>query len=348
MTTSEFINKAKIVHENRYDYSKVEYNNGNEKVEIICPKHGSFYQQPNNHLQGNGCPKCVINSKKEDDIEKYLSSLIGAENVIRKDRIVLRGKELDFYLPKYKIGIEYDGLYWHSEVYKDKNYHLNKTNECEGKGIRLIHIFEDEWIQKKPIVKSMLANLVGCIENKIYARKCIVKEVSSSDAMTFLDENHIQGKCGSSVRLGLYYNDELVSLMTFGAPRFAKTDGKEKWELLRFCNKINTSVVGGASRLFKHFIMEYNPQEIISYADRRYSVGKLYETLGFELYNISRPNYYYVRGRERIYRYNLRKQVLVEKYGCPKDMTEREFCHQQNWFRLYDCGMLCFSWKNKK
>lgn len=348
-TTEAFIEKAKYIHNDAYDYSKVNYVDNNTKVEIICPKHGSFWQDPGNHLQGNGCPKCAfITSSKEDEIEEYLISLIGEENVIKRDRFILKGKELDLYLPKYKLGIEYNGLYWHSEIYRDKDYHVKKTEECNAKGIRLIQIFEDEWLNKKDIVKSMLANILGQTKNRIYARKCIIKEVNSKEAGLFLDANHIQGKCGSKIKLGLYHNNELVSLMLFGESRHFIGDGKNKWELLRFCNKLNTNVIGGASKLFHYFVTHHNPNEIISYADRRISIGNLYYKLGFSLYNISKPNYYYIWGLKRIYRYNLRKQVLVEKYGCPIDMTEKKFCYNQNWYRIYDCGMLCFVWKNQK
>lgn len=348
-TTPEFVQKAQFVHGNKYDYSKTEYHATNEKIEIICPKHGAFWQEPGNHLQGNGCPKCApLSSRKEDEIETYLISLIGEENVIKRDRIILKGKELDLYLPQYKIAIEFDGLFWHNELNKETNYHLNKTEECKTKGIRLIHIFEDEWIEKQEIVKSMLANILGQTKNRIYARKCSIKEVTPKEAGLFLDTNHIQGKCGSKIKLGLYYDNELVSLMTFGQSRHFIGNGEKKWELLRFCNKLYTNVIGGASKLFHYFVTHYDFNEIISYADRRFSVGNLYYKLGFELYNVSRPNYYYVKGVKRIYRYNLRKQVLVEKYGCSVDMTEKEFCYQNHWYRIYDCGMLCFVWKNKK
>ena len=347
--TEAFIEKARKIQGNKYDYSQVVYKSSSEHVKIICPQHGIFFQSPSNHLQGYGCPKCTpLHSKCEDEIIDFLSSLIGADNVIQRDRIILAPKEIDIYIPSLKIGIEYDGLFWHSEVVKDSNYHLAKTEECEKKGIRLVHIFEDEWRERKNIVKSILRNLVNQTESKIYARKCQIKEVPSSEASIFLENNHLQGRCPSQVKLGLYYKDELVSLMTFGKSRHFIGNGKPQWELLRFCNKITTNVVGAASKLLKHFINLYNPNEIVSYADRRISIGNLYSQLGFELYNKSKPNYYYIIDNIRKYRFNYRKSILVKKYNCPKDMSEHDFCLSRKWYRIYDCGCLCYRLKLKE
>ena len=350
-TTEEWVSIAKEIHGDKYDYSKVEYINGNTKVCIICPKHGEFWQDPSNHIHlKEGCPKCGnIISDPEKEIVKYLQSIL-KENISIKENVknIINNGEIDILIPEYNIGIEFDGLYWHSEIYRNKYYHLNKTLECEKKGIRLIHVFEDEWIYKQDIIKSMFNNIFGITKNKIYGRKCNIKEVTSHDASIFLEKNHLQGKCGSSVKLGLYYNNELVSLMTFGKSRHFIGNGKPQWELLRFCNKLNTNVIGGASKLLNYFINQYQPQEIVSYADRRWSQGSLYKTLGFSKYNESKPNYYYIINRKREYRFNLRKSILIKKYGCPKNVSEHKFCLSQKWYRIYDCGCLCYIWKNKK
>ena len=247
-----------------------------------------------------GCPHCYNNTSfQEVELSDYIKSLLKLdETFITNNRNVLDNNELDIYIPDRKIAIEYDGLYWHNELHKDKNYHLNKTNLCNEKGIRLIHIFEDEWLYKKDIVKSRLKNLFHINDEKIYARKCVIKEVSYKKCNDFLNENHIQGMCVSKYRYGLYYENELVSLMTFGKLRknLNGNGTQDEFELLRFCNKMNTSVVGGASRLLKHFIKTLHPKTIISYADRRWSDGHLYETLGFEHTHDSKPSYFYVVG----------------------------------------------------
>lgn len=344
-TFEEFYQKATLIHGDTYVYNDENYIKNNIKIGITCKKHGVFYMTPANHLQGQQCPKCCFNnSKGENELLDFITSLMG-EKVIQRDRTILKGEELDILIPNEKIAFEYNGLHWHSELIKDKNYHLNKTKKCEKQNIKLFHIFEDEWIKKQNILKSMIRNLFNKTENKIFARKCVIKEVSSKDALIFLEKNHLQGKCNSSIRYGLYYNNKLVSLMTFGKSRHFIGNNNYQWELLRFCNILNTNVIGGASKLFKHFVKIHNPNSVVSYADRRWSNGNLYDKIGFVKYNESAPNYYYVINGKRYYRFNFRKSILVKKYNCPLEMSEHEFCFSQKWYRIYDCGCLCYKWE---
>jgi hypothetical protein len=135
-------------------------------------------------------------------------------------------------------------------------------------------------------------------------------------------------------------------LVTFGKQRI-NVGGKKKdnsYELIRLCTKLDTNVVGGASRLFKYFVKNYNPHTVISYADRRWSVGGIYNKLNFVLKHTSQPSYFYVMNKKRVNRYSMRKDILVSKYGCPIDMTEKEFCYSKGWYRIYDCGCLCYEW----
>ena len=212
LTTEGFICKANILH-NKYDYSETQYVNSKTKVNIKCKEHGIFEQIPNDHLSGKGCPKCgLIYNKMEEEVKDFIKSL--NINIIENSKEIIAPLELDVFIPLHNLAIELNGLYWHSEVYKDNNYHLNKTKLCQGKNIKLIHIFEDEWVFKKEIVKSRLKNILGLTPNKIYARKCVIKEVTSKECKTFLDDNHIQSNVNSKVKLGLYYNNELISIMT--------------------------------------------------------------------------------------------------------------------------------------
>lgn len=347
LDNDKFIEASRQIHSGKYDYSNVNYENNHSKVSIICPTHGEFWQMPINHLRGCGCPKCGCSttSKNEEEIMEFL----GIDGYELHNRDILNGREIDIYIPSLKLGIEYDGLRWHSEIFnKDTNYHLLKTEECERQGIRLIHIFEDEWQYKRDIVKSRLLNLIGKTPNKIYARKCIIKEVDRYTASKFLDENHIQGNCNSSYRYGLYYNDELVSIMTFGKLRknLGSTDKDGYYELLRFCNKSNTTVIGGASKLFKHFLKEKKPTNVISYADRRWSNGNLYEKLGFTLNHKSKPSYFYVVNDKRENRFKYRKDVLV-KGGYDSSKTEHQIMLERGIYRIYDCGCLVYEYKKR-
>lgn len=344
-TSEEFISKANIIFNNFYDYSKVNYTKSNEKIEILCPKHGSFFITPNSHLMGHGCPYCNRNiSKQEKELKDFIESLINKENIIYNSRNIIENNEIDIFIPKYMIAFEYNGLYWHNEINKENNYHLVKTKLCNEKGIQLIHIFEDEWLYKKDIVKSRITNLLGLNQYKIFARKCYIKELSYEESKQFLEKNHIQGNSISKIRIGLFHDNELVSIMTFGSLRknLGCKNTKNTYELLRFCNKLNTTVIGGASKLLNYFIKTYNPEKIISYADKRWSKGNLYETLGFVLDHESKPNYFYVIKNKRINRFSLRKDVLMKKFNCPQNMSEHEFCLSKKWFRIYDAGCLCY------
>lgn len=344
-----------IIKYSIYDYSKTVYKGIKNKIEVICPKHGSFWQTAENHFHNNHkCPKCSRSekstSKNENEIYTFIKKCYN--NIEQSNRIVLDGKEIDIYTPELKIGIEYNGLYWHSDLIVNNNYHLNKLNLANSKGINLIQIFGDEWLYKQDIVKSRLLNIFGKTPNKIYARKCIIKEVSSKDCSNFLDQNHIQGKLGAMVRLGLYYNDELVSLMTFGNLRknLGQTSKEGSYELLRFCNKLNTTVVGGASKLFKYFINNYSPNSIISYADRRWSEGNLYYNLGFKLLGETKPNYFYIDTKDttkRESRFKYRKDILV-KQGFDPQKTELEIMKDRGYIKIYDCGTLKFGYEKRE
>lgn len=351
LSFEECVNKANLVHNFAYTYDSDGFKNTDSYVNIHCSKHGVFRQQMKNHLIGQKCPLCFKEkSNVEQQVLDLCKTLVGEENIICNDRTILGGKELDIYIPSKNIAIEINGLIWHSEKFnKDNAYHAKKTELCEKQGIRLIHIFEDEIEFNFNIIKSRLMHLFGVIDNKIYARKCIIKHINNKISKEFINQNHIQGYTNSQYNIGLYYNDELVSVMSFCKQRInvGRKSNTNEWELLRFCNKLNTTVVGGASKLLKFFIKEINPENIISYADRRWSNGNLYEKLKFSLSHISKPSYFYinVKPHKRVNRFNLRKNILVEKYNCPIDISEHEFCLSKGWYRIYDCGCLCYIWK---
>ncbi len=343
--TDKFIDLSIKIHNGNYSYENAHYVNNSTPLLITCKKHGDFWQIPHNHLQGKGCPVCGNNlSISENEIAEFLKE--NGVNIIKKDKKILNGKEIDILLPEYNIGIEYDGLYWHSDEFKDKNYHINKTNECSEKGIRLIHIFEDEWVQKKDIVKSRLLNVLNKTKNRIFARLCKIMEVKSTEAKEFLDNNHIQGNVYGKFNIGLYFNDELVSLMTFGSKRknLGSTTKDGEYELLRFCNKLNTTVIGGASKLFKYFIEKYNPEKITSYCDLRWSNGNLYEQLNFKLSHVSKPNYFYIQGNNRKNRFKYRKSELI-KEGYDENKSETEIMKERGIHKIYDCGCKVYEYK---
>ena len=283
------------------------------------------------------CTTCnpLINpvSTQETEVLKFIEENYSGK-IIQNDRKILNGKELDIYLPELKLAFEFNGLYWHGELHKDKDYHINKTNNCKSKDIQLIHIFQDDWEYKQDIIKSRILNLINK-STKIFARKCIIKEVNYIITKEFLIKNHIQGYTISKINLGLYYNDELVSLMTFGS---RKISSLTSFELLRFCNKLNTSVVGGASKLFKYFINNYNINELISYADICWSNGNLYKQLGFTYIKDTKPNYWWVIDNIKSHRFNWRKDKLQSMNMLLENETEVSCMHRLGHYRIYDTG----------
>jgi predicted Zn-ribbon and HTH transcriptional regulator len=296
------------------------------------------------------CPKCnpkKIMSNPEFEIFSYITDElnISKEEIMQSDRSGIAGrsehnnspKELDLYLPKYKFAIEYDGLYWHSEKYLDKNYHLDKTKSCESNGIQLLHIFENEWLNpiKKDIWKSIISTKLN-MNKRVYARKCSITEINSKQSMNFLNNNHLQGGAGAKYHIGLFYNNELISVATFGKPRFNKN---YEFELVRFANKKFISVIGGFSKLLKYFERIYNPSSIITYADRRISSGNLYEKTGFKFLRDTNPNYFYINEMELESRIKFQKHKLknlLEDFN--PDLSEHENMLNHGIFRIYDVG----------
>jgi len=336
------VEKAGEVHNNKYDYSSVNYVNAHTKIIIKCPTHGEFTQLPYDHLSGHGCNKCASSiSSYEVEINEFINSL--DVSTITSSMSIIKPQQLDIFIPLHKIAIEFNGLYWHSDNFIDKNYHLNKTKACEDIGIQLIHIFEDEWVNKKDVVKSRLRNLLGVTEYKIYGRKCSIKEITNNISRIFLDKNHLQGFTNSTVKLGLFHEEELVSVMLFNKPRIGIGQDYDGYELTRFASKLNTSVIGGADKLLKYFVKNTKPKKIVSYADKRWSNGDLYEKLGFKLTHENKPNYWYVLGKTRKHRFNYRKNALKEKGIDITNKTEHEIMLNLGIYRIYDCGTLSYT-----
>ena len=266
------------------------------------------------------------------------------------DRKILKGKELDIYIPSRNIAIEYDGNMWHTEKYgKDRNYHLNKTNECNKLGIGLIHICDDEFIHHKNLVLSKIRHLLNVKtegQTVIPGRKCTITEICKDVAKIFLETNHIQGFANSTLYLGAYYNNELVGVMTF----IEETPGR--WNLTRYASLYNAVCQGVGGKLFKHFIRNYNVEEVKTFADRRWTMwaeDNLYTKLGFKMVQTMKPDYYYynkkVDGTKRFHKFGFRKQILHKKYGLPLTMTETEMTRKLGYDRVWNCGLFKYVWK---
>lgn len=294
--------------------------------------------------------KICKSSKEELRVREYIKSIYLGEQIYNS-RKYTGGREIDIYLPSKGLGIEYAGLYYHCEnsTGKDKKYHLEQLENCINNNIKLILIFSDEWKYKTEIVKSKLNFLLGNTEQfiKIHGRKCTIREISNYDKNQFLLENHLQGSDQSKIKLGAYFKDELVSVMTFGKKRVAlgnKNQITDKdYELIRFAIKKSCIVHGIASKLLHYFILNYTPKSILTFADRRWSDGKLYEKMGFSLIKITPPNYWYTKGYEtRMHRYNFTKHKILNLYSGDPALTEWENMKSLKYDRIWDCGNLKF------
>lgn len=316
------------------NFVKFKCNNCDSEIEIT--KQLLYERFKRNH---DVCTKCnPIGQSNRSFYEKELTSFFDELKVSNQNNVrnIIKG-EIDVYLPQNKIAVEINGLYWHNELFVHPNYHLDKTIQAQNQDIQLLHIFEDEWLYKKEIVKSILKNKLKITPHRIYARKCRISEIDNKTSKKFLKQNHIQGEVNSKIRLGLFYENELVSLITFSKGRVIMGGKDNEWELTRFCNKLETNVIGAANKLFKHFVNSYKPEKIISYSDIRLFDGGLYTTLGFERKSQSPPNYWYVINGVRYYRFNFRKSKLVTE-GYDKNKTEKQIMFDRKIYRIYDCG----------
>lgn len=350
-----FYERRKVTLE-KLGLTNVEIDPYNKTTKFTCPKCGMTTESSDSILiytdrayRGlTPCLHCLpyhsTESGEERQLKEYIASIYDGP-ITKLNRSNCDGKyEYDIYLEDLKIAFEYNGLYYHSLEMKnnDKDYHLKKTLYGNEHGFRVVHIFSDDWIHKSDIVKSRIASMLGLSEYRIFARKCKLEHlVDSSVVNSFMIENHIQGACSFSQAYGLYYEETLVAVMTFGRSRFNSSD----IELLRYCSIKGTNVVGGASKLFKYYLAN-NPdvKKVISYSDIAWNTGTLYTNLGFRLVSCSKPSYSYVKSNGdgiRENRMKFQKDKLV-KAGADPNKTEYEIMKDLGYFQVYNCGMMKF------
>jgi hypothetical protein len=308
------------------------------------------------------CPICfppeTSMSKPENEVCDFIRSILPNTEIVRNTRSVISPYELDIYIPVKQVAIEFNGMIWHSENFgkKEKKYHLKKTDECVKKNIRLIHVFESEWVNKRDIVKRKIARVLGINLDtgavKIFARKCTIKEISSKESSEFLTQWHIQGKDNARIRFGAYHGEKLVACMTFGAKRIALgssgNKNQKEYEMYRFCVG-NVPVVGIAGKLLAAFIKKYEPENILTFADIRYSgYDAFYEKIGFKKITNTPPNYYYFHVKSPYdlkHRYAFRKSELSKKlYQFDPVLSEWENMKNNGFDRIWDCGNVKYIW----
>ena len=329
-------NMTKIEYMNKFGVSGTTCNELHEKMSKLAVK-------------ANISMVRDFSSSQEREIKSFVESL-GFE--CRSDRHILCGRELDIYIPEKKLAIEFNGNMWHSEKFgKDRDYHLNKLEECNKQGVKLIQIFEDEFEEHKDIVFAKIKHILGKEDvnsPKIQGRKCKIKEILKIDAEQFLNLNHIQGFASSTVYLGAIMEGKLVAVMCF------LNESGGKWNLTRFASLNGCICQGVASKMFSYFINRYDPRFVRSFADRRWTTNgndNLYVKLGFVLDEVLRPEYRYYNHKvdkyKRFHKFGFRKQTLHNKYGLPMHMTETEMATALGYVRIWDCGLFKYVWRKE-
>lgn len=336
-----FMEKGITVMSSHYEVSQ-------SKLDVVCEKGHKFKYSWADFRRNGACPFCNFGSSKmERDIKEYVESL-GFE-AEANNRRVIHPLEIDVFIPEIMVGIETCGLYWHSQLAgeKDYKYHFNKLEKCEAVGIRLITIFEDEYCNNKPLVYKRIAHILNKnYGEKIYARKCLVSRIDADTANKFVEENHLQGVGQANIHLGAFYNGTLVAVMTFSSNLTVRNIQNRPglWELNRFCGSQDKVVVGIASKMLAYFERCYVWNTILSFADRRWSEGRVYSSLGFELLKKTKPDYWYlIKYRKRLHRSNLQKDENDDP-----SLSEWENRQLQGYDRIWDCGSIKFVKYNTK
>ena len=342
-----FIRTANRIHDNKYDYSKSLYTGALEKTTITCPTHGEFQQTPSSHTSGQGCPRCAGTGPSSGQLEiaEFLKQFTQVEVEAGVDD---SRKRFDMFLPEHNLAVEYHGLIWHSTAFSAdplKDYKKHKI--AEKAGVRVIHIYQDEWACRRPVVERTLMSAIGKLP-KTYARQTTVEEIDRASALQFFKDNHLQGEPNSRLFLGLQFNEELVACMSFDMARSTRRNtDKRLWELQRYA--ATHTVVGGASKLLSAFLKKALCHTLISYSDNRAFTGRMYEKLGFTLEHETAPDYCYVSNnlrQGRVHKSKFQRKHLPSKLETfDVEKTEVENCRDNGWYQLFDCGKKKWSLK---
>ena len=326
-----------LISEKDFVKAKIE-NKRREEYRFKCTKCNTEFETYvyNGHVPI--CPTCnptnTFKAKAETEIIEFIKSICGPIEVLQTYKGVKK-TELDVFVKPYNIAFEYNGIYWHSSIYHHKNFHLDKTNRCGKFGVSLYHIFEDDWIHKKNLIKNKIRCILNSWRFKIDASNCGIRQIDKDIAQKFLNKYHIDGYVKSKVNLGIYYKNRLISMISF-----KKSYKKNIWELSRFANLGEFNVVGAEEKLLSYFENKFKPIQMTSYVDRCLDDKKTYERLGFNLVEEKSPKHRYaIRG---IRRRNLKYNPLQLKKFDPI-LSKSKNLQNNNIYKIYDCGSLVFS-----
>jgi len=345
-TKEEFTAKARNVHNDKYHYDEAEYAGCRHKILIGCEKHGLFTQTPADHLNGCGCQKCASAnsvSKGHQQLVEFLTAL--NIQLVINDRNILKPYEADIYIPAHKLAIEFHGIYRHSygapETIKQKLKHMYKANAAESAGVRLLQFWDYEWNGKNKIVCSMISHNLQ-LSHRDQARKCHIVGLDNIDAVKFMDENHLQGGRKASWHFGLKYNDALLAVMSLSR------HPKYQYELIRYAVLCGHSVAGGFTKLLKYAVKQIGIQQIMSYADRRYSSASSYQHNGFTVVLKTKPDYCYVKKDLLFSRQHFQKHKLSNRLEAfDPTLSESINMFNNKYRRLWGAGHYKLLWSSK-
>lgn len=323
--------------------------NNTKSLNVIADENKISIEQLKKCFRSNEIPVKIHSynkSKGELEVREFIREL-GSEC---QSQLFDKKFEIDCYVADHQFGVEYCGEYWHRFDQfgnNNKNRHLDKLKFFKEKGVKLFTIFENEWLIKRPIIESMIRYRVNHHSIRtIYARKCILKEIDKASANEFHKTNHIHGYAASTFNFGLYCNDELVSVLSLIKSRFDKS---AEYEIARFSSTLNTSVVGGFSKLFNFFTIQYNPNSCVTYADRRFGEGETYLNNCFQYMTSTKPNYWYydktTATLENRMKYQKSKLKTLFPMHFSETKTEFEIMTDAGYFKVYDCGSNKYIWK---
>jgi len=331
LTDDELLTRFREVHDDKFDYSQTKLSNMRSCIDVVCPEHGVFMVTAEAHARGAGCKQCgsAHVSEAENEVAAWLDEL-GIEYRQSVRGLIGGRRELDFVVPSHKLAIEFNGNIWHSSwAGKDRTYHLSKLEAAQASGIRCIMIRDDEWREKKPIVQSMLRHALGMTKKKVFARKCVVRDICHKDFAAFADSNHLQGRVAASEYIGLFYEEALVCAIAVRT-----TCGTH--DMVRFVTLLDTVVCGGLSKLVRHF-----GRPLHTFCERRLFAGAGYEAAGAAMVNTTPPDMSYTNGTEvRHRRMFQKKRAATWMAAYDMALTEAENAANNGWYQLFGCGLI--------
>jgi hypothetical protein len=327
------VDNPKLPWRNKEDYKNFILNNfPNKKPTIIelAQKLGISRQEAGRNIIDYNLQNYIHYNygKSENELKQYIQNLLNIDSIKSNCTILKNYKEIDIYIPDLKLGFEFNGNYWHSDLFKKSNYHQNKSLEALNKGVRLIHIWEYE-LNNKNLLKSFIKTQLGIFDKKIGASKCKIKELDYKTYAAFCNKNHLQGECGAGIKLGLFYKDELIQIMSFGTPRFTNNFD---YEIIRECSKQGYCIIGGKTKLWSYFLKKYHPNSVISYCDFSKFTGESYLKLGFKKERLNKPGFVWW------------DKNIGEIFN--RNPSHHQKMKEKGYYKIYDAGQLVFTYYN--